>query len=52
MPPRKKSAAAKGPASIAEDLPLDNKQEAMAMIIERLEKLTDKRYITHSSFFL
>jgi len=47
MPPRKKSAASRGPASIAEDLPLDNKQEAMALIIERLENLTDKRYSTH-----
>jgi hypothetical protein len=50
MPPRKKSAAAKGPASIAEDLPLDNKQEAMATIIERLEHLTDKRYFTYSFY--
>ncbi|KAF9140652.1 hypothetical protein BGX30_006185 [Mortierella sp. GBA39] len=52
MPPRKKSAAAKGPASIAEDLPLDNKQEAMAMIIERLEKLTDKSGRSVSELFL
>ncbi|KAF8940876.1 hypothetical protein BGZ47_007579 [Haplosporangium gracile] len=52
MPPRKKSAAAKGPASIAEDLPLDNKQEAMATIIERLENLTDKSGRSVSELFL
>ncbi|KAK3837328.1 MAG: Bromodomain-containing protein [Linnemannia gamsii] len=52
MPPRKKSAASKGPASIAEDLPLDNKQEAIAMIIERLENLKDKSGHPVSELFL
>ncbi|KAF9902978.1 hypothetical protein EC991_004312 [Linnemannia zychae] len=52
MPPRKKSAASKGPASIADDLPLENKQEAMATIIERLENLKDKSGHSVSMLFL
>ncbi|KAF9200282.1 hypothetical protein BGZ49_009503 [Haplosporangium sp. Z 27] len=53
MPPlRKKTGAVKGPASIAQDLPLDNKHEAMALIIERLENLTDKNGRSISELFL
>ncbi|KAG0002776.1 hypothetical protein BGZ80_005916, partial [Entomortierella chlamydospora] len=53
MPPlRKKTASVKGPASIAQDLSLDNKQEAMAQIIDRLEKLTDKSGRLISELFM
>ncbi|KAG0309630.1 hypothetical protein BGZ98_000039 [Dissophora globulifera] len=53
MPPlRTKSAAAKGPASIAEGLPLHSKQEAMALILDRLEDLTDKSGRSVSDLFL
>jgi hypothetical protein len=34
---------AKGSTSITEGLPVENKQEAMATILGRLEELTDKR---------
>ncbi|KAG0249999.1 hypothetical protein BG011_008729 [Mortierella polycephala] len=52
MAPRKKSAAAKGPASIAEGLALESKQEAMAQILERLQDLTDKNGRSISDLFV
>ncbi|KAF9979609.1 hypothetical protein BGZ75_009428 [Mortierella antarctica] len=52
MPPRKLSAAAKGPASIAEGLPRENKREAMALILDRLENLTDKSGRSVSELFM
>ncbi|KAF9432181.1 hypothetical protein BGZ76_011152, partial [Entomortierella beljakovae] len=53
MPPlRKKSVSLKGPASIAQDLSLENKQIAMGQIIERLEHLTDKSGRSISELFL
>jgi len=41
-PPRKKSAAARGPASILEGISFDGKAGAMAQILERLENLKDR----------
>ncbi|KAF9958085.1 hypothetical protein BGZ70_009312 [Mortierella alpina] len=52
MPPRKLSAAAKGPTSMAEGLPRENKQEAMALILDRLENLTDKSGRSVSELFM
>ncbi|KAG0206411.1 hypothetical protein BGX28_002127 [Mortierella sp. GBA30] len=52
MPPRKKSAAAKGPTSIAEGLSLNNKQGAMSQILDRLENLTDKNGHLVSELFV
>ncbi|GJJ78572.1 hypothetical protein EMPS_10931 [Entomortierella parvispora] len=51
-PPRKKSAAARGPASILEGISFEDKTEAMAQILERLENLKDRTGRTISSLFL
>ncbi|KAF9581421.1 hypothetical protein BGW38_001576, partial [Lunasporangiospora selenospora] len=42
MPRKKSSSGARGPASIAEGLNLANKEEAMGLILDRLQNLTDK----------
>ncbi|KAF9997773.1 hypothetical protein BGZ65_006652, partial [Modicella reniformis] len=49
MPPPRK---AKGPALIVEGLVIENKQEAMALILDRLEKLTDRSGRSISELFM